>query len=226
MAAGTTTDARRAFDAIATHLSSKRMELRVAIEHGRGIEGWLQHEAIVALDNAYWGDLAGRLYSFGREGLRHKDSSTYDEASKRRPFDLVFEDPEMVGCLKIYMPWKTLTEAIRDVRKDLIELREHPNHGFLIAGRLDFDDTKTTQGRERKRSGGGDWLKDVVRGAQDGMRLKSLASSSSDSDAEFIHMEIPPMRWDWPDGAGGWTEGYREPFLALGGWSVWRPTTG
>ena len=120
MAGGTATDAKRVFEALAAHLAGKRMELSVAIEQERGIEGWLQHEAVVALDNAYRGDLAGRLYTVRREGLRHKDASTYDPQSRRRPFDLVFDAPDMAASLKLYMPWQSINEATKDMIGDVV----------------------------------------------------------------------------------------------------------
>jgi hypothetical protein len=218
MGTGTATDAKRVFEALASHLSGKRMELRLAIEHQRGVEGWLQHEAVVALDNAHRGDLAGRLRSFWREGLRDERAATFDAASKRRPFDLVFDEPMMAACLKLYLPWKSASEAVQEIRADLIELRDHPAQGFLIAGRLDFKDGKTDTGGARRTAVGGSWLVEAVRGAQEGMRLKPLVTSSKDATAEHLHIDLPPLPWRWPDG----TQSYREPYLALGGWSVWR----
>lgn len=220
MASGTATDAKRVFEALASHLAGKRMELAVAIEQERGIEGWLQHEAVVALENAYRGDLAGRLYSVRREGLRHKGASTYDPASRRRPFDLVFDAPDMAASLKLYMPWQSIREATKDIRRDLVELRDHPHHGFLVAGRLDYQDGLTAHGRDRRGATGDAWLVEAVRTAQDGMKLKSLVESALDPAAECLHIELPPMAWTWPDGK----EGYREPFLAFGAWSVYKPS--
>ena len=218
MAGGTATDAKRVFEALAAHLAGKRMELSVAIEQERGIEGWLQHEAVVALENAYRGDLAGRLYSVRREGLRHKNAPSYDPESKRRPFDLIFDDPDMGASLKLYMPWQSMGEAIKDIQRDLFELRDHPHHGFLVAGRLDYEDGLTAQRRKRKGATGDVWLVEAVRTAQDGMKLRSLVESALDPSAECLHIELPPMAWTWPDGK----EGYREPFLAFGAWSVYK----
>lgn len=220
MAAGTTSDAQRAFDAIARHLSAKRLELRVAIEYGRGVEGWLQHETLVALDNAYYGDLGGRLQSYWREGMRHKDSPTFDPSSRRRPFDLEFDQPHMAASIKLYLPWKSRSEAIKEVRADLIELRDHPHHGFFIAGRLDFADEPTSDRRRSRGPKGGDWLVEVVREAQTDMRLRPLARQAEGSNPDYLYIELPPLLW--PEEP----ERYRVPFLALGGWSVWHSTTG
>ncbi len=195
-------------------MSAKRLELRIAIEHRRGVEGWFQHEAIVALENAYYGDLGGRVEVFGREALRDRRASTFDRHHKRRPFDLFFETPGMGAALKLYLPWKSVGPAAREVRRDLVDLREHPEHGFLIAGRLDFEDGLTDRGNPRRTPQGGEWLLDVVRGAQEDMRLKPLVPNG----LEWLKIELPPMRWWWPDE----TKGFREPYLALGGWSVWR----
>ena len=233
MAGGTATDAKRVFEALASHLAGKRMELWVAIEQERGVEAWLQHEAVVALENAYRGDLAGRLYSVRREGLRHESAPSYDSKSQRRPFDLVFDAPDMAASLKLYLPWKTGLEAAKDIRRDLLELRDHPHQGFLIAGRLDYEDGLTGHGRKRKEPTGdawlvkavsaaqsGVWLPESVRATDGGMRLRSLVQSAQDESAKCLHIELPPMAWTWPDGKSG----YREPFLAFGAWSVYKPS--
>jgi len=212
---GTASDARRVFDVIVAHLCSKRMELALAIQHGRGVEGWLQHESVVALHNAHSAGSTGRINRFYREGLRDPRSTTHDPGSRRRPFDLVFDNPDMAASLKLYLPWKGTNEGVADVQRDLVELREHPHHGFLIAGRLDFHDGMTRGGGQRRVTTGGDWLVDVVRQAQHRMRLKPLVNPADSGSGEVRLIDLPPV---WNDQTGS----YREPFLAVGGWSVWK----
>jgi hypothetical protein len=221
MTKSTFNHAKVVFEVIAAHLAGKRTELTIALEQGRGVEGWLQHESVVALDNAYRGDLAGRIYTVTREGLRHEDAPNFDPTSRRRPFDLVFDEAQMVASLKLYMPWQSVGEATKDIRRDLIELRDHPHHGFLIAGRLDFRDGLTSQGRERRVKIGNDWLTDAVRSARDGLKLKSLVASDLDDSAQSLQIDLHPMEWTWPDGR----EVYRHALLSLGAWSVYKPSS-
>lgn len=220
MATGTSSDATVVFEVIAAHLASKRTELTIAIEQGRGVEGWFQHEAVIALDNAFRGDISGRVYSVWREGMRSEDSPSYDLSSRRRPFDLVFDEPEMAASLKLYLPWKSAGQATQEIQRDLIELRDHPHHGFLIAGRLDFKDGLTSHGRERRVNIGPDWLTEAVRDARTGMKLKSLVESELDASAQCLQIELHPIEWTWPDG----TVNYRQTILALGAWSVYKPS--
>ncbi|MCK6525502.1 hypothetical protein L6R49_29185, partial [Myxococcota bacterium] len=148
-------------------------------------------------------------------------------SSRRRPFDLMFDDPEMAASIKLYMPWQPLDYAIEAIKADLIELLHHPRHGFFIAGRLDFRDGLSPSGRERKGSTGAQWLVEAVRGAQDGMesrhrmRLRKLVESDIDSSAECLHIDLHPMEWTWGDG----TTEFRQPILALGAWSVYKPSS-
>ena len=129
--------AEAAFRAIAGHLATRRFELRVAVEVGRGIEGWIQHEMMVALSNAWMSDLAGRLdYDFGRELL----ASHPAEEKKRRPFDLWFNDPEMGAAVKFYLPWKAVSPAVREVRADLQAVAQDDLPGFFILGQIDWRD--------------------------------------------------------------------------------------
>lgn len=213
-------DAKGAFKVIAAHFAGKRTELSIAIAQGRDINGWFRHEAIVALDNALQNDFSGREYSLLRGGLPNKASQAYAPDSMKHPLDLVFEDPEMVASLELFLPSTPIEDASDAIWRDLLELLRHPHDGFLIAGQLDFADGLSPDRREREGPTGAKWLTEAVRRGRDGIMLESLVASGPYLPAECLQIDLHPMEWTWPDGR----EVYRHAILTLGAWSVYKPS--
>ena len=216
----TLSDAKGAFKVIAAHLAGKRNELTIAIAQGRDINGWFRHEAIVALDNALQNDFSGREYSLMRGGLPNKASQAYDPDSMTHPLDLVFEDPEMVASLELFLPSKPIQDASDAIWRHLLELLRHPHDGFLIAGQLDFTDGLSSDRREREGPTGAKWLTEAVRRGRDGIMLESLVASGPYLPAECLQIDLHPIEWTWPD----YSATYRQPILTLGAWSVLKPS--
>jgi len=212
--AGTPSDAKGAFEVIAAHLAGRRTELTVAIEHGWGVEGWFQHEAAVALESAFRAGVYGRVFSLRRAGVRALNAPA---SSTPPPFHLMFDEPEMAACLRLFLPWQSVEAATATLQQDVIALGAHPHHGFIIAGRLDLRDGLSAPGQTPRS--GAKWLTEAVRGARGGLKLKSLAESDLDASAQCLQIDLHPMEWSWPDG----TDGYRQPILHLGAWSVLKP---
>jgi len=203
--------AEAAFRAIANHLATKRFELRVAAEIGRGIEGWVQHEMMVALTNAWMSDLAGRLdYAFGREMLA-SDSS----AAKKRPFDLWLDDPAMGAAVKFYLPWESVGAATRGVRKDLLAIAEDELPGFFILGQIDWRDGLGWTGGRKRQFSGEAWCEKVMAEAGTGIRLTPLVPALRDDGNEYLEVWLPPMP-HWEEGEPA----PRTPVMHLAAWLV------
>ncbi len=208
-------DAERAFGVIAQHLASKRTELRVAVEYERGVEGWLQHECLVALDNAYYADTSGRIRDFGREAMLAPSKKERKAGSTRRPFDLWFGKPQMVASMKMYLPWQSVKDATQPVRRDLKDLAGDPRLGFFLLGRLDYHDGRGCRGGKRRGPHGTEWCNDLLSKAGRGLSLTPLASSVTGGNSDYLEYWLPPLT-DWPGDDDELAP--RTPVLILGAW--------